>query len=118
MTPNSHKASGTMVSFRSSKSVFLVAWWRQNPQPPMRINGRPAASLPGRAGCKAAALAVAPKTPDSLSGGQVMTRVFLAGIFHETHSFTGTITGLDGFVIHRGPEILKRRGDASQVDGF
>jgi microcystin degradation protein MlrC len=47
-----------------------------------------------------------------------MTRVFLAGIFHETHSFTGTVTGLDGFVIHRGPEILKRRGDASQVDGF
>ena len=47
-----------------------------------------------------------------------MTRVFLAGIFHETHSFTGTVTGLDGFVIHRGEEILKRRGDASQVDGF
>jgi microcystin degradation protein MlrC len=47
-----------------------------------------------------------------------MTRVFLAGIFHETHSFTGTVTGLDGFVIHRGPEILRRRGDASQVDGF
>ena len=47
-----------------------------------------------------------------------MTRVFLAGIFHETHSFTGEITGFDGFVIHRGQEILKRRGDASQVDGF
>src|SRR5579871_1693152 len=51
-------------------------------------------------------------------GGDDMTRVFLAGIFHETHSFTGTVTGLDGFVIHRGEEILKRRGDASQVDGF
>src|ERR1700748_1587722 len=51
-------------------------------------------------------------------GGDDMTRVFLAGIFHETHSFTGTITGLDGFVIHRGEEILRRRGDASQVDGF
>jgi len=47
-----------------------------------------------------------------------MTRVFLAGIFHETHSFTGEMTGLEGFVIHRGQEILKRRGDASQVDGF
>lgn len=47
-----------------------------------------------------------------------MTRVFIAGIFHETHSFTGTITGLDEFVIHRGQEILQRRGDASQVDGF
>ena len=47
-----------------------------------------------------------------------MTRVFIAGIFHETHSFSGDTTGLDGFVIHRGQEILDRRGDASQVDGF
>jgi microcystin degradation protein MlrC len=47
-----------------------------------------------------------------------MTRVFIAGIFHETHSFSGDITGLEGFVIHRGAEILARRGDASQVDGF
>jgi microcystin degradation protein MlrC len=47
-----------------------------------------------------------------------MTRVFLAGIFHETHSFTGETTGMEGFVIHRGAEILRRRGDASQVDGF
>ena len=44
-----------------------------------------------------------------------MTRVFLAGIFHETHSFSGDTTGLDGFVIHRGAEITARRGDASQV---
>jgi len=61
------------------------------------------------------------KTKQASSRGLVvacMTRVFLAGIFHETHSFTGDITGLDGFVIHRGDEILKRRGDASQVDGF
>ena len=47
-----------------------------------------------------------------------MTRVFIAGIFHETHSFSGDTTGLESFVIHRGDEILKRRGDASQVDGF
>ena len=47
-----------------------------------------------------------------------MTRVFIAGIFHETHSFTGDTTGLEGFVIHRGAEILARRGDASQMDGF
>ena len=47
-----------------------------------------------------------------------MTRVFIAGIFHETHSFSGDTTGLEGFVIHRGQEILDRRGDASQVDGF
>jgi len=47
-----------------------------------------------------------------------MTRVFIAGIFHETHSFSGDTTGLEGFVIHRGAEIPARRGDASQVDGF
>ena len=29
--------------------------------------------------------------------GAAMTRIFLAGIFHETHCFTGDITGMDGF---------------------
>ena len=33
-------------------------------------------------------------------------------------SFSGDITGLESFVIHRGQQILNRRGDASQVDGF
>ena len=47
-----------------------------------------------------------------------MTRIFIAGIFHETHSFSGDRTGLEGFVIHRGRQITDRRGDASQVDGF
>jgi microcystin degradation protein MlrC len=47
-----------------------------------------------------------------------MTRVFLAGIFHETHSFSGEQTGIEGFVIHRGRQLLERAGDASQVDGF
>ncbi len=47
-----------------------------------------------------------------------MTRVFVAGIFHETHSFTADITGITGFVIHRGAELLARAGDASQLDGF
>ena len=47
-----------------------------------------------------------------------MTRVFAAGIFHETHSFSGDITGLEGFTIHRGAEMLARLGDASQLDGF
>ena len=47
-----------------------------------------------------------------------MARVFIAGIFHETHSFSGDTTGIEGFVIHRGKQILERRGDASQVDGF
>jgi microcystin degradation protein MlrC len=47
-----------------------------------------------------------------------MTRVFVAGIFHETHSFSGETTGFEGFDIHRGGEITARRGDASQIDGF
>ena len=47
-----------------------------------------------------------------------MTRILLAGIFHETHSFTDDRTGLDGFLIHRGQELLDRIGDSSQVDGF
>src|SRR5471032_2521713 len=61
-----------------------------------------------------------PRKPPKVCRGDRcgMTRIFLAGIFHETHSFSGDTTGLDGFVIHRGAEILKRRGDASQVDGF
>jgi microcystin degradation protein MlrC len=47
-----------------------------------------------------------------------MTRVFIAGIFHETHSFSGDTTGFEGFTIHRGKQITDRAGDASQVDGF
>jgi len=47
-----------------------------------------------------------------------MTKVFIAGIFHETHSFSGETTGLEGFTIHRGAEIPARIGDASQIDGF
>ena len=47
-----------------------------------------------------------------------MTRVFIAGIFHETHSFSGETTGFEGFEIHRGAEITARLGDASQIDGF
>ena len=47
-----------------------------------------------------------------------MTRIFLAGIFHETHSFTDDVTGIDRFTIHRGQALLDRIGDGSQVDGF
>jgi microcystin degradation protein MlrC len=47
-----------------------------------------------------------------------MTKVFLAGIFHESHSFTDDVTGIDQFLIHRGQALLDRRGDGSQVDGF
>ena len=47
-----------------------------------------------------------------------MTSIFLAGIFHETHSFTDDRTGLTDFIIHRGQDLLDRIGDGSQVDGF
>jgi microcystin degradation protein MlrC len=47
-----------------------------------------------------------------------MTRIFLAGIFHETHSFTDDRTGIECFIIHRGQALLDRIGDGSQVDGF
>jgi len=47
-----------------------------------------------------------------------MTKVFLAGIFHESHSFTDDRTGIDQFLIHRGQGLLDRIGDGSQVDGF
>jgi microcystin degradation protein MlrC len=47
-----------------------------------------------------------------------MTKIFLAGIFHETHRFTDDRTGLGDFVIHRGQGLLDRIGDGSPVDGF
>ena len=47
-----------------------------------------------------------------------MAKIFLAGIFHETHSFTDDRTGLSDFMIHRGQDLLDRIGDGSQVDGF
>src|SRR5579859_3435922 len=47
-----------------------------------------------------------------------MTKVFLAGIFHESHSFTDDRTGIGDFLIHRGQALLDRIGDGSQVDGF
>ena len=47
-----------------------------------------------------------------------MTKIFLAGIFHETHSFTDDRTRLADFMIHRGQALLDRIGDGSQVDGF
>jgi microcystin degradation protein MlrC len=47
-----------------------------------------------------------------------MTKIFLAGIFHETHSFTDDRTVLSDFIIHRGQELLDRIGDGSQLDGF
>jgi microcystin degradation protein MlrC len=47
-----------------------------------------------------------------------VTKILLAGIFHETHSFTDDRTTLQDFMIHRGQDLLDRIGDGSQVDGF
>ena len=35
-----------------------------------------------------------------------MPKILLAGRFHETHCFTGDVTGLDQFSIRRGAEIM------------
>lgn len=45
-------------------------------------------------------------------------KILLAGLFHETHSFTDDRTGLGAFRIHRGPALLARAGDGSQIAGF
>lgn len=45
-------------------------------------------------------------------------KVLLLGLFHETHCFVPGLTGLADFDIERGADILARRGDGSQVDGF
>jgi microcystin degradation protein MlrC len=48
-----------------------------------------------------------------------MTRcVFLASLFHETHSFVDEITSWDSMKFRRGSELLARAGDGSTVDGF
>ncbi|MDR3475135.1 MAG: M81 family metallopeptidase [Devosia sp.] len=45
-------------------------------------------------------------------------RVLLIGIFHETHCFVPQATELSDFLVERSDEILRRRGDGSQIDGF
>lgn len=45
-------------------------------------------------------------------------RIFLASLFHETHSFVDEVTGLDRFRIRAGVELLARAGDGSGIDGF
>ncbi|MFO1055881.1 MAG: M81 family metallopeptidase [Dongiaceae bacterium] len=50
--------------------------------------------------------------------GAAAVRVFLAGLFHETHCFVPERTGLDRFRIERGEALCRREGDGSQIDGF
>lgn len=45
-------------------------------------------------------------------------KVLLAGIFNESHSFTGVVTGIEDFHICRGADLLAKAGDGSMVDGF
>ncbi len=45
-------------------------------------------------------------------------RILLAGLFHETHSFTEDVTSMADFAIRRGDDVLARWGDGSTVDGF
>ena len=44
-------------------------------------------------------------------------RVLFAGLFHETHSFVEETTGLAGFTISRGEEMLSCAGDSSPLGG-
>lgn len=45
-------------------------------------------------------------------------KIFLAGLFHETHSFVDDTTPLSSFEILRGNEIYQCLGDASPMGGF
>ena len=44
-------------------------------------------------------------------------RVLFAGLFHETHTFVEGTTGLQGFAISRGEEMLRCQGDSSPLGG-
>lgn len=44
-------------------------------------------------------------------------RIFIAGLFHETHTFVDDKTSLVDFKIRRGEEILACEGDASPLGG-
>lgn len=47
-----------------------------------------------------------------------MTRVLLAGIYHETHCFVEEVTTLEDFTVARNEELFGHRGDGSTIDGF
>ena len=47
-----------------------------------------------------------------------MTRVLLAGLYHETNTFAPEVTGAERFTIRRGGELLACAGDGSPIDGF
>ena len=46
-------------------------------------------------------------------------KIFLSGIFHETHTFLSQQTTLNDFLINIGDEIVKKNTDnGSPTDGF
>jgi len=47
-----------------------------------------------------------------------MTRVLLAGLFHETHCFVNDITGLRDFTVARGADVMNHRDTGSTICGF
>ncbi len=46
-----------------------------------------------------------------------MSHIYLAGLFHETHTFLDETTGVDDFQIRRGDELLACAGDSSPLGG-
>jgi len=47
----------------------------------------------------------------------VSKRIFIAGLFHETHTFVDETTCLADFTIRRGDEMLHSEGDSSPLGG-
>lgn len=48
----------------------------------------------------------------------VSSRIFVAGLFHETNTFAEIPTTLEDFRISRGEELLAAQGNGSPLDGF
>lgn len=46
-----------------------------------------------------------------------MSRILLAGLFHETHTFLDGLTTLADFQVRRGDEMLACKGDSSPLGG-
>ena len=44
-------------------------------------------------------------------------KIFIAGLFHETHTFVDDTTGVGDFEIRRGQQLLSSEGDSSPLGG-
>jgi len=47
-----------------------------------------------------------------------VSRVLLAGLYHETNTFVAEVTGAERFAVLRGADIFGCAGDGSPIDGF